>query len=151
MKRFLLLLSLLIITIPLHAEVRVALRGGEFIGGDPAAAVELDARYGNWSFAPAYEGIQGGYGLHAYHLDLRRLFQNERSTMWIGAGRTFVRTNAPSSTRTWNADAGFQLRLKSRFEPFVAVRYYSFRLPVFRDVVKDKGPEVSAGVSVRIR
>jgi hypothetical protein len=151
MKRSLLLLSLCLITIPLHAEVRAALRAGQFVGGNIAGSIELDARYGNWSFVPAYESIRGGYGLHAYHVDIRRLFQNERSTFWIGAGPTFVRSNAPSSSTTWNADAGFQLRLKSRFEPFVAVRYYSFRMPIFRDVLKSKGPVVSVGVSVRIR
>jgi hypothetical protein len=151
MKRSLLLLSLSLITISLHAEVRAALRAGQSVGGNIAGSIELDARYGNWSFVPAYESIRGGYGLHAYHVDIRRLFQNERSTFWIEGGPTFVGSNTASSATTWNADTGFQLRLKGRFEPFVAARFYSYRLPVFRDVLKSKGPVISVGVSVRIR
>jgi len=150
MKTILLLLSL--ITIPLHAEVRAAARAGDFAGSDnhPAGSIELDVRYGNWSFAPAYELIQGGYGLHAVHADVRRLFQNERSTFWLGAGPTFVSTNSSSKT-TWNVDTGFEWRTKSRFEPFVAARFFSYRLPVFRDVVKGSGVVISVGVSVRLR
>src|SRR3954452_7646218 len=103
MKTIPLLLALSLITIPLHAEVRAAARAGVFAGSNnhPAGSLDLDARYGNWSFAPAYEGIQGGYGLHAIHADVRRLFQNERNTFWIGAGPTFVSTNSSSKT-TWN-------------------------------------------------
>ena len=151
MKRSLLLLALSLITIPLHAEVRAAARAGVFAGSDnhPAGSLELDARYGNWSFAPAYEGVQGGYGLHAIHADVRRLFQNEHNTFWIGAGPTFVSTNESSNT-TWNIDTGFEWRSKNRFEPFVAARFYSFRLPVFRDVVKGSGAVISVGVSIRL-
>jgi hypothetical protein len=152
MKTSLLLLALSLITIPWRAEVRAAARAGVFAGSDnhPAGSLEIDARYGNWSFAPAYEGIQGGYGLHAVHIDVRRLFQNEQHTFWIGAGPSFVSTNESSNT-TWNVDTGFELRSKSRFEPFVAARFYSFRLPVFRDVVKGSGAVISVGVSMRLR
>lgn len=151
MKPFLLLLSLSLITIPLHAEVRADVRAGVFAGSDnhPAGSLELDARYGNWAFAPAYEGIQGGYGLHAVHVDVRRLFQNEHNTFWIGAGPTFVSAISASET-TWNIDTGFELRSRNRFEPFVAARFYSFRMPVFRDVIKGSGAVISVGVSMRL-
>jgi len=36
-------------------------------------------------------------------------------------------------------------------EPFVAARYYSFQLPVFRDVVEGSGAVISIGVSRRFR
>jgi hypothetical protein len=150
MKTILLLLSL--IAIPLHAEVRAAARASDFAGSDnhPAGSIELDARYGNWSFAPAFEIIRGGYGLHAVHADVRRLFQNENHTIWIGAGPTFVSSNSSSET-TWNADTGFQWRTRNRFEPFVAARFFSYRLPVFRDVIKGSGAVISIGVSMRLR
>ncbi|MEA2237340.1 MAG: hypothetical protein QOC81_2064 [Thermoanaerobaculia bacterium] len=137
---------------PLHAEVRAAARAGIFAGSDnhPAGSIELDARYGNWSFAPAYESIQGGYGLHAVHADVRRLFQNEQKTFWIGAGPTFVSSSSSSMT-TWNIDTGFEWRAKSRFEPFVAARFYRFRMPVFRDTLKGSGAVISVGVSVGLR
>jgi hypothetical protein len=153
MKRFLLLISLSLATIPLYAEVRADARAGVFAGSDnhPAGSIELDTRYGDWSFAPAYELIQGGYGLHAVHVDVRRLVQNERSTFWLGAGPTFVKSNNPSSMTTWNVDTGFEWRAKNRFEPFIAARFFSYRLPVFRDVIKGSGAVISVGVSVRLR
>ena len=62
MKTFL-ILSLL--ALPLNAEIRGAVRGGVFVGADHDAVgtIELDARLGNWSVAPAYDSIRGGYGL----------------------------------------------------------------------------------------
>ncbi len=148
MKTFL-ILSLL--ALPLNAEVRGAARGGVFVGTghEAVGTVELDARYENWSLAPALDLIHGGYGLHAVHLDVRRLFRSEHNTLWIGAGPTYVNSNAPSSKTTWNADAGLAWRTNSSWEPFVATRYYSFRMPIFRDVIKGKGAVISIGVSRR--
>jgi hypothetical protein len=149
MKTFL-ILSLL--AFPLHAEVRGAVRGGVFTGAGHDEAVgtfELDISRGGWSLAPALDLIHGGYGLHAVHLDVRRLFRSEHNTFWIGAGPTFVNSNAPSSKTTWNADAGLAWRTNSAWEPFVAARYYSFRMPIFRDVIKGKGAVISIGVSRR--
>jgi len=147
MKTFL-ILSLL--AFPLHAEIRGAVRGGVFASGkhDPAGTVELDLRHGNWSFAPAYDFIRGGYGVYAIDVDVRRLFQFEHNTMWIGAGPTFVDSNSGSKT-TWSADAGFAWKRNSAWEPFVAARYYSFRIPVFRDVVQEHGAVISLGISRR--
>lgn len=146
MKTFL-ILSLL--AFPLHAEIRGAVRGGVFVSGkhDPAATIELDLRHGNWSFAPAYDFIRGGYGVYAIDADVRRLFQFEHDTMWIGAGPTFVDSNSGSKT-TWNADAGFAWKMNA-WEPFVAARYYSFRIPVFRDVLQERGAVISLGISRR--
>jgi hypothetical protein len=148
MKSFL-ILSLL--ALPLHAEIRGAVRGGVFAGAHDEAVgtIELDARLGNWSVAPAYDSIRGGYGLHAIHVDVRRLFHFQHSTVWIGAGPTFVRTNEQSSKNTWNADAGVAWRTNGAWEPFVAARYYSFRMPVFRDVVEGSGAVISIGISRR--
>jgi hypothetical protein len=148
MKTFL-ILSLL--ALPLSAEIRGAVRGGVFVGAqhDAVGTVELDARGGNWGVAPAYDSIRGGYGLHAIHVDLRRFFRLERATVWIGAGPTFVSTNAPSSKTTWNADGGLAWRTNGAWEPFVAARYYSFQMPVFRDVIKGKGAVISIGISRR--
>jgi hypothetical protein len=145
-----LILSLL--ALPLNAEVRGSVRGGVFAGAnhDAVATIEIEARHGNWSFAPALELIRGGYGLHAVHVDGRRLFQSTHNTLWIGAGPTFVRTNASSKT-TWNADAGLAWRTNGAWEPFIAARYYSFRMPVFRDVVEGNGAVISIGISRRFR
>ena len=146
-----LLLSLMVL--PLHAEVRAAARGGIFAGAGNEGVVtgELELRRGNWSVAPAYEVIRGGYGLHAIHLDVRRLFPAGRQTFWIGAGPTAVRTNNPSSRTTWNADAGMAWRLgDGTWEPFVAARYYRFDLPVFRDSVEANGAVLSIGISRRL-
>jgi len=149
MKAFL-ILSLL--ALPLHAEIRGAARAGTFAGGnhDPAATIELDVRHGNWSIAPAYDFIRGGYGVYAIDIDARRLFQLEHNTIWIGAGPTFVGSNSGSKT-TWNADAGFAWKTNSAWEPFVAARYYSFRIPVFRDVLQEHGAVISIGISRRFR
>jgi hypothetical protein len=148
MKTFL-VLSLL--ALPLNAEVRGAARGGVFVGTghDAVGTVELDVRHGHWSFAPAVDLIRGGYGLHAVHVDIRRFFQSEHNTFWIGAGPTFVSSSIPSSKTTWNADAGLAWRTNSAWEPFVAARYYSFRMPIFRDVIKGNGAVISIGVSRR--
>jgi hypothetical protein len=147
MKTFL-ILSLL--ALPLHAEIRGAVRGGVFAGAgnDVVGTIELEARGGNWSIAPAYDSIRGGYGLHAIHADVRRLFTFGHGTVRIGAGPTFVSTSSGSKT-TWNADAGVAWRTNGAWEPFVAARYYSFRIPVFRDVVEGRGPVISIGISRR--
>jgi hypothetical protein len=65
---------------------------------DPVGTIELDARFGNWSFAPAYEVICGGYGQRAVLLDVLRLFQNARRMIWIGVGSTPVKSTAQSET-----------------------------------------------------
>jgi hypothetical protein len=145
-----LLVFLFLAALPLHAEIRGAVRGGNFVGAESvlAGSIELDARLGRWSVAPAYEVIRGGYGLHAVHVDVRHLIRTSRNTFWIGAGPTFVSSNSSSET-TWNADAGMAWRLKSRWEPFVAARYYSFRLPAFRDELEGNGAVISIGVSRR--
>jgi hypothetical protein len=151
MKTFLILI-LSLLALPLNAEVRGAVRGGVFAGAnhDAVGTIELDVRHGNWSIAPAFDSIRGGYGLHAVHIDVRRLFQFAHNTLWIGAGPTFVSTNDSSKT-TWNADAGLAWRTNGAWEPFVAARYYSFRMPVFRDVVEGSGAVISIGVSRRFR
>src|SRR5258708_39383853 len=150
MKTFLIFSFL---ALPLSAEVRVAARGGVFTGtdNDAVGTIELDARHGSWSFAPAFDFIRGGYGLHAVHVDVRRLFLSRHNTVWIGVGPTFVSSSVPSSKTTWNADAGFAWRLNGAWEPFVAARYYSFRMPIFRDVIKGKGAGISIGFSRLIR
>jgi hypothetical protein len=147
-----LILILSLLAFPLSAEVRGAVRGGVFAGTnhDAVATIELDARHGDWSIAPAFDSIRGGYGLHAVHIDVRHLFHSAHNIFWIGAGPTFVSTNDSSKT-TWNADAGLAWRTKSAWEPFIAARYYSFRMPVFRDVVEGSGPVISIGVSRRFR
>jgi hypothetical protein len=147
MKTFV-ILSLL--ALPLNAEIRGAIRGGVFAGArdEAVGTIELDARLENWSVAPAYDSIRGGYGLHAIHVDVRRLFRFEHSTVWIGTGPTFVQT-IESSSNTWNADAGVAWRTNGAWEPFVAARYYSFRIPVFRDRVEGNGAVISIGISRR--
>jgi hypothetical protein len=149
MKTFL-LLSLL--ALPLNAEIRGAARGGAFLGGnhDAAATIELELRRGNWAITPAYDFIRGGYGVYAMDIDVRRLLQFERNTVWIGAGPTFVGSNSGSTT-TWNADAGVAWKMNRAWEPFVAARYYSFRIPVFRDVLEEHGTVISIGISRRLR
>ena len=149
----LLLILAVAVAVPIQAEIRGAVRGGLFTGGsnDLVGTVELDLRHGNWALAPAFEVIAGGYGTNAYHVDLRRLFQSERNTFWVGAGPTWVSNNNPSSDTTFNIDLGFQRRMKGRWEPFVAARYYSFDLPAFRDSVEDSGAVIAVGVSARIR
>jgi hypothetical protein len=141
------LLILSLLALPLNAEIRGAVRGGVFAGAHDEAVgtIELDARAGNWSIAPAYDSIRGGYGLHAIHVDVRRLFPFAHGTVWIGAGPTFVQASEASTT-TWNADAGVAWRTSSPWEPFVAARYYSFRMPVFRDVVEGSGAVISIGI-----
>jgi len=91
-----------------------------------------------------------GYGVYAIDADVRRLFQFEHNMMWIAAGPTFVGSNSGSKT-TWNADAGFGWKTNSAWEPFVAARYFSFRIPVFRDVLQERGAVISIGISRRFR
>ncbi len=150
MKAFL-ILSLL--ALPLNAEMRGAVRAGVFEGtrNDFVGTVELEARHANWSFAPALDLIRGSYGLHAVHVDIRHLFHSRHNTFWIGAGPTFVNSSVPASKTTWNVDAGLEWRSQGAWEPFVAARYYSFRMPIFRDVIEGKGALISIGVSVRFR
>jgi hypothetical protein len=151
LKTVLLLLAILI-SLPLHAEIRGGLRGGFFenAGHDLVGTVEVDLRHGNWGIAPAYELIRGGYSLHAIHVDVRRFFPSNERAFWVGAGPTFVSTNASSSKTTWNLDAGHEWRFKSGWSPFVAARYYKFDLPAFRDRVDANGVVVSIGISRRL-
>ena len=146
MKRMLVLLFL---ALPLHAEIRGAIRGGVFLHNDNATVgtIELDGRYGNWSFAPAYEFIHGGHDLKAAHIDVRRYFK----AFWIGAGPTFISSRVPASETTWNADAGVEWRRQSVWQPFVAVRYYRFRMPIFHDEIRASGSVVSIGISLRLQ
>jgi hypothetical protein len=142
------LLLVLFLALPLHAEIRGGVRAGSY-QGNVAGTVEIEARLGNWSLAPALDVIRGGYDLHAIHVDVRRLFHTEHTTSWIGVGPTFVRSNYPSSDNTWNVDVGLALRTKSPWEPFVAARYYTYDLPVFRDEIKGTSGEISVGISRR--
>ena len=150
MKR---LLVVLLLAVPLQAEVRGAARGGVFLGSgnDAVGTIEVEVRRGNWSLAPAVDWIRGGSALHAVHVDVRRHFRSEHNTIWIGAGPTLVRSNAASSEMTWNLDAGVAWRTDRAWQPFVAARYYAFRMPVFRDVLEAHGAVVSIGISRRLR
>jgi len=143
-----LLVLLSLLALPLHAQVSIAARAGAFTdeAHDLAGSIELDTRYANWSLSPAYEVIRGGYDLHAVHIDVRRYF---RDSLWLGAGPTFV-SSRDGSTSTWNIDAGYAWRTKNGWEPFVAARYYAFRIPVFRDVLRETGPVISVGISRRL-
>ena len=131
----------------MNAEIRGGLRGGAY-QGLAVGTVELEARSGHWSIAPALDVIRGGYDLHAIHIDARRLFRTAQSTSWIGAGPTYVRSNS-SSYHTWNADAGIAWRTKGAWEPYVAARYYTYHLPVFRDEIVGRGAAISVGISAR--
>ncbi|HEX8171941.1 MAG TPA: hypothetical protein VF824_15500 [Thermoanaerobaculia bacterium] len=139
----LLLVSLL--ALPLHAEVRGAVRAGAY-AKDLAGSIELEARRGDWSVVPAFEVIGGGYGLHATHVDLRRWLGHA----FVGAGATFLATNAPSSATTWNADLGYAWG-RGDWRPFVAVRYFTFDLRQFRDTIEGDSATISIGISRRLR
>jgi len=142
------LLLVLFFALPLHAEIRGGVRIGSY-QGNIAGTVEIEARRGNWSFAPAVDIIRGNYDLHVVHVDVRRLFPIGRTTSWIGVGPTFVRSNVFGSENTWNVDAGLALRTKSAWEPFVAARYYTYDLSVYRDEIKGTGGVISIGISRR--
>jgi hypothetical protein len=142
------LLLVLFLALPLHAEIRGGVRIGGY-QGNVSGTFELEARRGNWSVAPALDVIRGGYDLHAFHVDVRRLFHTEHTTFWIGAGPSFVRSNTPASETTWNVDAGLALRMKSAWEPYIAARYYTYDMPVFRDEIKGTGGVISIGISRR--
>jgi len=142
------LLLVLFLALPLHAEIRGGVRIGSY-QGNVAGTVELDARRGNWSFSPAVDIIRGGYDLHAWHIDVRRLFPIGRTISWIGIGPSFVRSNLPASDNTWNVDAGVALHTKSAWEPFIAARYYTYEMQVFRDDIKGTGGVISIGISRR--
>ena len=126
-----------------------AIRGGVFAGNDNSTVMtfELDARRGNWSFAPAYEFVHGGHDVRALHIDVRRYLQS----FWIGGGATWITSGVPASDRTWNADAGFAFRGSSAWQPFVALRYYRYRMPIFRDEIRGTGSVLSLGISRRFR
>ena len=148
-----LLLLLSFLAVPLHAEIRAAVRGGLFQGmhANGVGTVELEARYHGWSVVPAYEVIVAGHDTNAAHIDLRRYFRVANHTLWIGAGPTSVRASAEGqSESTWNADVGFEFRTTSAWKPFIAARYYSFRIPIFRDVLEANGAVISIGVSRRL-
>ena len=152
MKRTLLLVSLL--ALPLSAETlqwRGDVRAGAFSEGTHPVVwtIEAEARYGNWAFAPAAEFIALSDNTRALHANLRRIVPFEHSTFWIGAGPTFVNTDAPGNATTWNFDTGLGWNKGQRWEPFVAARVYSFRIPIFRDVIEGKGAVVSLGISRR--
>src|SRR6476619_4313151 len=137
MSRMKALFLVVLLALPMNAEIRGGLRGGAY-QGLAVGTVELEARHGDWSLAPALDVIRGGYDLHAIHIDARRLFRTARSTAWIGVGPTFVSSNT-SSHQTWNVDAGIALRTKRAWEPYIAARYYTYRLPVFRDEIVGRG------------
>jgi len=133
--------------LPLHAEIRGGVRMGGY-QGLIAGTVELEARHGGWSFAPAIDVIRGGYDLHAWHVDVRKLFFTGHTTSWIGAGPTFVRSNQHASEDTWNIDGGLAWRMKA-WEPYIAARFYTYDIPVRRDDIRGRGATISIGISRR--
>lgn len=144
MTRFLILCFL---ALPLSAQTiqwSAGARAGQFTEDRKpfAATLELEARSGNWSLASAGEFIQLSDNTHAIHLDVRRYFGN----LWIGGGRTWVRSDAPSSSNTWNADVGLSFLSGHAWQPYVAARFYEFDMPIFRDRIKAGGALVSLGV-----
>ncbi len=149
MTRYLILVFL---ALPLTAQTidwRGGARAGCFKGGqnDPCAfTLELDARNGGWSFAPAGEFIMLSDNTRAIHLNIRRYIQN----FWIGAGPTWVHSDAPSSDHGWNVDLGLGLPNHTKWQPYVAARFYSFDMPIFRDRIRASGALVSLGVSRRL-
>lgn len=144
-------LFLLVLALPLEAEIRAAARGGVFTGADanPAGSLEVELRRGNWALSPAYEIVRGGYGQHAVHLDVRRIFPLTNRALWVGAGATRVATNEDAET-TFNVDLGFKPWANRTWEPFVAARFYSYTIPVFRDKVDNSGAVLSIGLSRRL-
>jgi hypothetical protein len=138
---------LFVLALPLHAEIRGGVRIGSY-QGNIAGTVEIDARHGNWSLSPALDVIRGGYDLHAWHVDVRRIFNIGRTTSWIGAGPSFVRSNQHVADNTWNVDAGLALRAGA-WEPFIAARYYTYDMPVRRDVIKGTSGVISIGIARR--
>lgn len=64
-------------------------------------------------------------------------------------GPSFVRSNQHVADDTWNVDAGIALRTKSAWEPFIAARYYTYDMPVRRDVIKGTSGVISIGISRR--
>ena|SRR5438128_2551569 len=152
MKPFLLLVSL--IALPMSAETlqwRGDVRAGAFSEGNHPVVwtIEGEARYGNWAFAPAAEFLAISDNTRAMHADIRRIFSLEHSTLWLGAGPTLVNSDTPGNAQTWNVDAGLSWNKGQRWEPCVAARFYSFRIPIFRDVIEGKGAVVSLGISRR--
>lgn len=146
------LLLVLLLAIPASAaEYHVNGRAGVFTGGrhDAAGTIEFDARAGNWSLTPAFEIIRGGYDQQVVHVDLRRHFQISQFHLTAAGGPTFIHSSGGSET-TWNADATLGWRMGEVWEPFVAARYYRYRIPVFRDEVAENGAVISAGVAWKV-
>ncbi|HYC61248.1 MAG TPA: hypothetical protein VEK79_16955 [Thermoanaerobaculia bacterium] len=140
------------IVMPLHAEVWASARAGVFANSDHdlVSGVGVDVSGRTWSFSPAFEVVRGGHGVTAAHVNVRRLFRSDNRMFWVGAGPTFVHSDSSSDT-TFNVDAGLEWRANSAWAPFVAARYYSYSMPVFRDVVENNGVVISVGISRRIR
>lgn len=150
MKRFLILW---LIALPLQAEVRAGARAGIFTSSshDVVGGIELDVRGAAWSFAPAYEYVRGGGGVSAAHVNVRRLFRSNDKVFWAGIGPTFVRSNTPANDTTFNVDTGVEWRTKTPWSPFIAARYFSYSMPVFRGSAENRGVVISVGVSRRLR
>ena len=142
------LLLVLFLALPMHAQFVAGVRAGGYQGQFVGTA-EVEVRRGNWSFAPAVDVIRGDHDLHAVHIDVRRLFPFQHAILWIGAGPTFLRSSVPASQSTWNADAGLAWRTKSAWEPYIAARYFTYEMPIFRDDIKGDGGTVSIGIARR--
>ena len=152
MKSFLPLCFLCFLALPSRAEVWVNARAGVFANSDHdvTGGVGLDVSGRAWSFSPAFEVVQGGHGVTAGHVNVRRLFRSDSNVFWVGAGPTFMHSDSSSDT-TWNVEAGVEWRSKSAWAPFVAARYYSYSMPIFRGVVENSGAVISLGISRRLR
>jgi len=150
MTRVLLILSLL--ALPLQAQQsvqwRAAARAGVVTGTGQSflPAVDLEVRRHNVALAASEEFFSIGGNTRATHLNVRYATQ----TFWIGAGPTWIHADSPAHASTWNAEAGLSLRTQSAWTPFLGVRYYSFRMPVFRDVIEAKGPMLYVGIARRL-
>jgi hypothetical protein len=154
MTRALLILSLL--ALPLQAQQSVEWRAAAHAGVVTGAGrsflpgVDVEVRSHHVALAGSEEFFNIGESTRATHVNLRYVATSENTTFWIGAGPTWISTDSNASTNTWNADAGLSFRTKTAWEPFVAARYYAFRMPVFRDVVEAKGPMLYVGIARRI-
>jgi len=154
MTRALLILSLL--ALPLQAQQspqwRVAAHAGVVTGAGQSflPGFDLEVRGHNFALAGSEEFFNIGASTRATHVNLRYVAPSENTTFWIGAGPTWISTDETANTHTWNGEAGLSFRTKTAWEPFVAARYYSFRLPVFRDTVEAKGPMLYVGISRRL-
>lgn len=151
-RAFPILLLLSFLALPLQAQQsvqwRAAVRAGVVTGTGQSfvPSVDLEVRSHNVALAGSEDLFNIGYATRATHVNLRYA----TPTFWIGAGRTWVTTNSTGHEQTWNADAGLSFRPNSAWQPFIAVRYYTFRMPVFRDTVEMKGPIAYVGISRRL-